>query len=87
MGGEIVYEFIDNRVSGANGREQRPQFDALCSYHPRSDVRSSPERRGATMSNVGSILAPAPLRNAQDSQRPAFYAIDALRYYTGELEA
>ncbi len=30
MGWEIVHEFIDNGVSGAKGRDQRPQFDAIC---------------------------------------------------------
>ncbi len=30
MGWEIVHEFIDNGVSGAKGRDQRPKFDAIC---------------------------------------------------------
>ncbi len=30
MGWDVVQEFIDNGVSGAKGRDQRPQFDALC---------------------------------------------------------
>ncbi len=30
MGWDIVHQYIENGVSGAKGREQRPQFDALC---------------------------------------------------------
>ena len=30
MGWEIVAEFVDHGVSGAKGRDKRPQFDALC---------------------------------------------------------
>ena len=30
MGWDIVQEFVDNGISGAKGRDQRPQFDALC---------------------------------------------------------
>ena len=29
-GWKVVQEYIENGVSGAKGREQRPQFDALC---------------------------------------------------------
>ncbi len=29
MGWKIVHEYVDNGVSGAKGREQRPQYDAL----------------------------------------------------------
>ncbi len=29
MGWQIVHEFVDNAVSGAKGRDQRPAFDAL----------------------------------------------------------
>ncbi len=30
MGWEVVHEFVENGVSGAKGRDQRPEFDALC---------------------------------------------------------
>ncbi len=30
MGWDIVHQYIENGLSGAKGREQRPQFDALC---------------------------------------------------------
>jgi len=30
MGCEIVAVFTDQGISGARGRDQRPQFDALC---------------------------------------------------------
>lgn len=30
MGWEICAEFVDHGVSGAKGRDKRPQFDALC---------------------------------------------------------
>ena len=30
MGWDIVYQYIENGLSGAKGRKQRPQFDALC---------------------------------------------------------
>jgi len=30
MGWEVVAEYVDHGVSGAKGRDKRPQFDALC---------------------------------------------------------
>jgi DNA invertase Pin-like site-specific DNA recombinase len=30
MGSEIVAVYTDQGISGAKGRDQRPQFDALC---------------------------------------------------------
>ena len=29
-GWKVVHEYVDNGVSGAKGRDQRSQFDALC---------------------------------------------------------
>jgi hypothetical protein len=40
MGWEIVHEFIDNGVSGAKGRDQRPRFDALCKAAIRREFES-----------------------------------------------
>jgi DNA invertase Pin-like site-specific DNA recombinase len=37
MGWEIVAEFVDHGVSGAKGRDKRPQFDALCKGAIRRD--------------------------------------------------
>ena len=44
MGWEIVHEFVENGVSGAKGRDQRPEFDSLCKAAVRradSDPRAS----------------------------------------------
>ena len=30
MGWDVVAEFVDHGISGSKGRDQRPQFDALC---------------------------------------------------------
>ena len=30
MGWEVVAEYVDHGISGAKGRDKRPQFDALC---------------------------------------------------------
>lgn len=37
-GWAVALEFVDNGISGAKGREQRPQFDSLCKAVTRREV-------------------------------------------------
>ncbi len=37
-GWQIVHEYVDHGVSGAKGRDQRPQFDALCKAATRREI-------------------------------------------------
>src|SRR4051794_21036562 len=36
-GWTVVVEYVDHGISGAKGRDQRPQFDALCNAVTRKD--------------------------------------------------
>ena len=37
-GWTVVEEFVDQGISGAKGRDKRPQFDALCKAVTRREV-------------------------------------------------
>lgn len=57
----IVEEYIDHGISGAKGRDQRPQFDALCKSVVRREVDIvmswSVDRLGRSLQHLISFLA------------------------------
>jgi DNA invertase Pin-like site-specific DNA recombinase len=59
-GWEVVNEYIDNGVSGAKGRDQRPQFDALCNAATRREcdviMAWSVDRLGRSLQHLVSFL-------------------------------
>ena len=59
-GWEVVNEYIDNGVSGAKGRDQRPQFDALCKAATRREcdviMAWSVDRLGRSLQHLVSFL-------------------------------
>ena len=59
-GWDVVEEFSDNGISGANGREKRPAFDALCQAATRRDVDLimawSVDRLGRSLQNLVAFL-------------------------------
>jgi DNA invertase Pin-like site-specific DNA recombinase len=59
-GWKVVHEFIDNGVSGAKGRDQRPQFDALCKAATRREcdviMAWSVDRLGRSLQHLVSFL-------------------------------
>lgn len=61
MGWEIADEFVDVGVSGARGRDRRPQFDALCNAAVRRDLDVvmawSVDRLGRSLQHLVSFLA------------------------------
>ncbi len=60
MGWQVVGEYVDHGVSGAKGRDQRPQFDALCKAAVRreSDVIMSwsVDRLGRSLQHLVAFL-------------------------------
>ena len=56
----IVHEYVDNGVSGAKGRDQRPQFDALCKSATRREcdviMAWSVDRLGRSLQHLVSFL-------------------------------
>jgi len=56
----IVHEYVDNGVSGAKGRDQRPQFDALCKAATRREcdviMAWSVDRLGRSLQHLVSFL-------------------------------
>jgi DNA invertase Pin-like site-specific DNA recombinase len=59
-GWEIVAEFVDEGISGAKGRDQRPQFDALSKAVTRREVDVvmswSVDRLGRSLQHLLSFL-------------------------------
>jgi len=59
-GWHIVAEYVDNGVSGAKGRDQRPQFDALCNAATRREcdviMAWSVDRLGRSLRHLVSFL-------------------------------
>ncbi len=57
----IIAEYIDHGISGAKGRDQRPQFDALCKSVVRREVDIvmswSVDRLGRSLQHLISFLA------------------------------
>jgi DNA invertase Pin-like site-specific DNA recombinase len=39
-GWDVVAEYVDHGISGAKGREQRPEFDRLCAPRPGAGGRN-----------------------------------------------
>lgn len=60
-GWTIVAEFVDHGISGAKGRNQRPQFDALCKSVVRREfdvvMSWSVDRLGRSLQHLVSFLA------------------------------
>lgn len=60
-GWKVVSEFVDHGISGAKGREQRPQFDALCKSVVRREVDIvmswSVDRLGRSLQHLVAFLA------------------------------
>ena len=60
-GWEVVDEFVDHGVSGAKGRDKRPQFDALCKAVVRREVDVvmswSVDRLGRSLQHLVAFLA------------------------------
>ncbi len=56
----IVHEYVDNGVSGAKGRDQRPQYDALCKAATRREcdviMAWSVDRLGRSLQHLVSFL-------------------------------
>jgi len=66
-GWTIVHTFIDEGISGAKGRDQRPGFDALLKAIARRDVQItmawSVDRLGRSLSDLVSCLSDLQARN------------------------
>ena len=60
MGWEVVAEYVDDGVSGAKGRDQRPQFDAMLTAVTRREVDViaawSVDRLGRSLQHLVSFL-------------------------------
>lgn len=60
MGWEVVAEYVDHGVSGAKGRDQRPQFDAMLTAVTRREVDVivawSVDRLGRSLQHLVSFL-------------------------------
>lgn len=60
-GWKVVSEFVDHGISGAKGRDQRPQFDALCKSVVRRKVDIvmswSVDRLGRSLQHLVAFLA------------------------------
>lgn len=60
-GWAVCAEFVDNGISGAKGRDQRPQFDALCKAVVRREVDVvmswSVDRLGRSLQHLVAFLA------------------------------
>lgn len=60
MGWQIVGEYVDHGVSGAKGRDQRPQFDALCKAAVRREadviMAWSVDRLGRSLQHLVAFL-------------------------------
>lgn len=60
MGWEVVAEYVDHGVSGAKGRDQRPQFDAMLAAVTRREVDVivawSVDRLGRSLQHLVSFL-------------------------------
>lgn len=60
MGWEVVAEYIDHGISGAKGRDKRPQFDALCRAAVRREFDVvgawSVDRLGRSLQDLVSFL-------------------------------
>ncbi len=60
MGWKVVGEFVDRGISGAKGREKRPQFDALCKGTVRREfdviMAWSVDRLGRSLQHLVSFL-------------------------------
>lgn len=60
MGWELVAEYVDHGISGAKGRDKRPQFDALCTAAIRREfdiiMAWSVDRLGRSLQNLVSFL-------------------------------
>mgnify|MGYP003674805795 CR=1 FL=1 len=61
MGWKVVGEFVDHGVSGAKGREKRPQFDAVCKGAVRREfdviMAWSVDRLGRSLQHLVSFLS------------------------------
>ena len=59
-GWEIVHEYIENGVSGAKGRDQRPEFDAMCKSAVRKEfdvvLAWSVDRLGRSLQHLVAFL-------------------------------
>ena len=60
MGWEVVAEYVDQGVSGARGRDKRPEFDALCTGAVRRDydvvMAWSVDRLGRSLQDLVAFL-------------------------------
>lgn len=60
-GWEVVHEYVDEGISGAKGRKDRPEFDRLCKGVVRSEfdvvLSWSVDRLGRSMQALGEFLS------------------------------
>lgn len=66
-GWDIVHEYVDHGISGAKGRDQRPQFDALCKAATRKEfdliAAWSVDRLGRSLADLVSFLSELHAKN------------------------